>query len=149
METAQTTADTHILVVGDDDFLLELVVANLPPRLGALMVSGVHPGAAAPGLSTEGVTAACRLVVLALSRSSNEPVVVLAKAGLTSLIGAVPLLIISDRPFAADPARGIFHLSFPFYATSLQQTVAALLTNAISSDLSLPSDLNHRARSAS
>ena len=84
-----------------------------------------RPALPAPGVIP--AASACRLVVLALSCSSNEPVIALAQAGLTALIGAVPLLIISDRPFAADPERNIFHLPFPFRADALHRCIAALL----------------------
>lgn len=149
MATAQATADNHILVVGDDDFLLELVVANLTPRLDMLTISSVRLEATVSPVSATNTAATCRLVVLALSRSSNEPVVVLAQAGLAPLIGAVPLLIISDRPFAADLTRGIFLLPFPFSATTLQQTAAALLAGSILPDLTLPGDRKYRVRSPS
>jgi len=150
MTTAQAPVDNHILVVGDDDFLLELVVANLAPRLAALTISSVRLEEILPPLTgAKYIAATCRLVVLALSRSSNEPVVVLAQAGLTPLIGAVPLLIISDRPSAADLTRGIFLLPFPFCAIALQQTAVALLAGSILSDLTLPGEHNHRVRSPS
>lgn len=84
--------------------------------------------AALPAQYAHGGAANCKLVMLALSQSGNEPVVILARTGLTHLVGAVPLLIISDRTFRADPERCIFfHLPFPFRASSLRQTVDDLL----------------------
>ncbi len=115
------------MLLGDDPFLLELVGANLAalPLCTLPLLQRTCPAMPAPSVTPDAST--CRLVVLALSRTSNEPVIALAQAGLTTLIGTVPLLIISDRSFAAAPERNIFHLPFPFRADALHRCIAALL----------------------
>ena len=67
------------------------------------------------------------LIVVALSAYTSEPVVVLARASLAELIGHVPLLIISDKPFAADRAMRISHLDFPFALDQLYAQVQQIL----------------------
>ena len=129
MGGATAALDNSILLIGDNRFLLRLVGANLAPLAVDAVLLGHEDDTALPGYAASGAPA-CKLVLLALSSSSNEPVVVLAQAGLTRLVGAIPLLIISDRPFAADPARNIFHLPFPFRADTLQKTVGDLLARA-------------------
>jgi hypothetical protein len=130
MTAALTHADPRILLIGDNRFLLELVAANLVAAQTLVLLLPQHDG----GTHPESVAAlpshepqVLRLVVLALSHTNHEPVIMLAQAGLTHLVGAIPLLIISDRTFAADPERNIFHLPFPFRAEVLRQQVADLL----------------------
>jgi hypothetical protein len=140
MDAKQRTREDHIVLIGDDRFLLELISANLT-TMPVCTLPLFHHNGAAPTPTITADASLIRLMVLALSCSTNEPVIALAQVGLTSLIGVVPLLIISDRPFVADPKRNIFHLSFPFYAVSLRRCIAALLgepasvsSNALSSD---------------
>lgn len=127
MEIALVPSADGILLIGDNRFLLRLVATNLAP----LTMTAVHLEPGSTPIPSEHDTCQDRhsykLVLLALSRSSNEPVVVLTRAGLTRLVGSIPLLIISDRAFEADPARQIFHLSFPFSAEELRQQVNNLL----------------------
>lgn len=122
-----------ILVVGDSRFLLELIVLNLAPLATAtiLLDSGQPPN------RTQGVGAAfdnddqsLPLVVLALSNSASEPVVILAQAGLTHIIGVIPLLIISDRPFHAGPEHQIYHLLYPFRANTFRREIDEMLQGA-------------------
>jgi len=115
------------VLLGDDPFLLELVGANLTALPVCTLPLLRRTCSALPAPSVIPDASTCQLVVLALSHSSNEPVIALAQAGLTTLIGAVPLLIISDRPFAAAPERNIYHLPFPFRADALHRCIAALL----------------------
>jgi len=130
MTAALAHADPRILLIGDNRFLLELVTVNLRPApTRVLLVSqhddGTRPESAAALRCHE--PQALRLVVLALSHTGHEPVIALAQAGLTHLIGAIPLIIISDRPFQTNPEQAIYHLPFPFCAYTLQQTVNDLL----------------------
>jgi hypothetical protein len=69
----------------------------------------------------------CDLIVVAMSSSSSEPLVALAKVSLTGRIGQVPVLVISDRPFRADPDTRIAHLDFPFDIDKLPHKVRELL----------------------
>lgn len=141
---------TEILLVGDSRFLLELVTANLAPLTTKTICLDSVPEAAptrcAPG---EANALPLQLVVLALSNSSSEPVVILDQLGLTGIVGTVPLLIISDRPFQAGFGRRIFHMPFPFRATTLRQVVDAVLDDAAATrttqSQSLPHDLPQRS----
>ena len=127
MESAQGSLVDDILLIGDNRFLLRLVATNLAPLTATALLLGADSSTTPLASGSRDNGAPCNLILLALSRSSNEPVVILAQAGLTRLVGRVPLLIISDRTFQADPERHIFHLPFPFSAQALQKQVNDLL----------------------
>jgi hypothetical protein len=133
MESAHISLVDGILLIGDNRLLLRLVATNLAPRTAAAVLLG--PDAMPFEQDALRLQPPCKLILLALSRSSNEPVVVLARTGLTQLVGSIPLLIISDRVFEADPERQIFHLSFPFSAAALQHQVNELLSPPVASFL--------------
>ncbi len=128
MEGAQISPADGILLIGDNTFLLRLVATNLAPLTAAAVLLDPDTSAIPFKADTVHESLPYRLILLALSRSNNEPVVVLARAGLTQLVGRIPLLIISDRTFQADPERHIFHLQFPFSAGAFRQQVAGLLS---------------------
>ena len=67
------------------------------------------------------------LIILALSRYENEPIVVLAQAALSGLVGHIPILIISDKPFRSDPATQIVHMGLPFSLDHLNAQVRDIL----------------------
>jgi hypothetical protein len=67
------------------------------------------------------------LIVMAMSSSTSEPIVTLARASLVGRIGQVPLLIISDRPFHSDPNDRVIHLDFPFDIDGLHDKVTEIL----------------------
>jgi len=67
------------------------------------------------------------LIVVAMSSSTSEPIVALARASLAGRIGQVPLLIISDRPFHSEPDDQIAHLDFPFDIDGLHNKVKDIL----------------------
>jgi DNA-binding response OmpR family regulator len=67
------------------------------------------------------------LIVMAMSSSTSEPIVTLARASLVGQIGQVPLLIISDRPFHSDPDDQVIHLNFPFDIDGLHDKVKEIL----------------------
>ena len=146
MTGSNSTHYSEILLVGDSRFLLELVAANLAPLPAATILLG-SKAAAEPTPYSPGAANAppLRLVVLALSHSSSEPVVILDQVGLTGIVGTVPLLIISDRPFQASFERHIFHIPFPFRATTLRQAVDTVLHDAAATrtSQSLPQSLLH------
>lgn len=133
MESAHVSPADGILLIGDNRFLLRLVATNLAPWSAAAVLLG--PDAMPFEQDALRLQPSCKLILLALSRSNNEPIVILARTGLTQLVGSIPLLIISDRIFAADPERQIFHLSFPFSAAALQQQVNELLSPPVASFL--------------
>lgn len=126
---------SEILLVGDSLFLLELVAANLAPRTADIILLGNVPQFT-PTYAHQDVNHAdlLRLVVLALSHSDSEPVVILDQAGLTGIVGVVPLLIISDRPFRAGLDRRIFYLPFPFRANAFRQVVDTVLYDTVQHD---------------
>ena len=67
------------------------------------------------------------LIILALSSPASEPVVALTRAALVQLVGLIPLLVISDRPFRASPEARITHLDFPFGSEALYNKVQEIL----------------------
>jgi hypothetical protein len=125
---AHVTNNINALIIGDDRFLVELVVANLQPL--ATDVVMLDDLTTIDFRALDASLYAGPLVILALSQSKHEPVVVLAQTNLTYLVGTIPLLIISDRPFMADAKRRIFHLPFPFHATILHAMVERLMLTA-------------------
>lgn len=131
MEGTQSSLADGILLIGDNGFLLRLVATNLAPLTATAVLVGPDLSVVPLNPVTSRECLPYKLILLALSRSSNEPVVVLARAGLTHVIGSIPLLIISDRTFQADPERHIFHLPFPFSAEALRQQVADLLPTPV------------------
>jgi CheY-like chemotaxis protein len=79
----------------------------------------------------------CDLIVVALSSPLNAPIVVLARASLLRNVGQIPVLIISERPFLADPDVQITHLSFPFNTDKLKESVSRILHDPGRARLSL------------
>jgi hypothetical protein len=137
MQSAATPpySPSEILLVGDSLFLLELVAANLAPLTAETLLLGNMQQYTPTYAHQDGNNAALpRLVVLALSHSDSEPVVILDQVGLTGLVGTVPLLIISDRPFRAGLERRIFHMPFPFRAHTFRQIVDIVLQDAVPHD---------------
>ena len=106
-----------VLVLSDDDWLLRAIRVNLNAGLQARVVT---PGEHAVGDLAD-------LIVVAMSRSSGEPLLALAQASLVQSVGQVPVLIISDRPFDPSPTDGISYLAFPFQVEELRSTVMGLL----------------------
>lgn len=127
MSQQQTAPDSYVLLIGDNGLLVELVAANLAPLPMQVILLGTWDAETKTAPVTVAPEPDCQLIVLALSKTVNEPVVILARLRIAHLIGAIPLLIISDRPFTTDGERRIFHLPFPFGAAALQQTIATLL----------------------
>lgn len=130
---ASVYSQVTILVVGDSRFLLELIALNLAPLATAtiLLDSEQSPNRTQDaGAVFDNGGQSLPLVVLALSHSASEPVVILAQAGLTHIIGVVPLLIISDRPFHAGPEHQIYHLLYPFRANTFRRSIDEMLQGA-------------------
>ena len=82
---------------------------------------------APPALAGPAGSGDCDLLVVAASSPNCEPVVLLAQAGLAERIGQVPMLIISEQSFYANPETKIDHLHFPFGADELTDKVRELL----------------------
>ncbi|CAG0946972.1 hypothetical protein ANRL1_03502 [Anaerolineae bacterium] len=67
------------------------------------------------------------LIILVLRSYDLDPVVALAKASLTSYVGQIPILIISDKPFLSDASTQIYHMDFPFTTSQLNVQVRRIL----------------------
>ena len=127
----------RIFVLTDSDLLFNIIKANLQqPKLRLALhnpFSGAHSAEAkADPVQTvynhqDDLFSEVDLIIVAHSAHSSEPVVTLAQAQLANLIGRIPILIISDRPFEGRPAQQIYHLDFPFDSTNLRHTVEDLL----------------------
>jgi len=118
-------AGKKVLVLSDSDGLSRAIEANLTNHLEAEIVRLI---------SDPSVRQTCErredkfdLIVVAMISPTNEPIVALARAALTDRIGQVPLLIVSDRPFKADPDDQISHLDFPFDVDRLHAQVEQAL----------------------
>jgi len=120
---------SQVLVWSDDDFLYEIIEANL--RCLHLLAKRAEPEATAQDFPFT-------LLIMALSSPNSEPVVALGQAALGGLLGHIPLLIISDRPFKAAPTNLIYHLEFPFNAEKLHHTVQTLLITTSQTEESPP-----------
>ena len=123
ISTAAGLARRKILVLSDDARLSRVIEVNLDgsPSVEILTLDSLEQrGALAVDEDFD-------LVVVAMSSPSSEPVVALSKASLARLIGRVPFLIISDRPFDSDWDARIVHLDFPFDVGEFCHTVERIL----------------------
>lgn len=122
MIRAENEGAKRIIVLSDDDTLARAVQIGLQPHGGVLRL-----GAGARARERLAETAEPVLIVVALSLSTSEPVVLLARAGLGVYLGQIPILIVSDRPFQPEQAERISHYSFPFSSDAFSRRVAELL----------------------
>ena len=115
----------NILVLSDSEFLFDIIQVTLQwPRwqVECAELNSPERTSALPGNATD-----IDLIIVASSTITNEPVVVLARAGLTDHIGCIPILIVSDRFFESSLKEQIYHLDFPFEPAQLCHQVRALL----------------------
>jgi hypothetical protein len=133
-------ARKRVLVLSDNDGLSRAIKLNLERSdLEVVKLALNPPGQRCPELRPESNRRAFKgrrnqaetgdfdLIVVAMSSSTSEPIVALARASLAGRIGQVPLLIISDRPFHSDPDEQIIHLDFPFDIDGLHDKVKDIL----------------------
>ncbi len=113
----------QIVVLSDSDGLSRVIELNLKGYPDTEIIRVGWGGAERP----EDCLGECNLIIVAASACSSEPVVGLARASLIGKIGRIPILIISDRPFEADPVQHIAHLDFPFTIEKLHRAVKELL----------------------
>lgn len=114
----------RVAVLSDSEMLFKAIEVNLNSRLKVNIVRPVTDLAVrsdAPRIDE------FDLIVVAVSQPDSEPVVALSRASLARLIGQVPLLIISEKPFESDPSDNIVHLDFPFKPNVLRDQVRKLL----------------------
>ncbi len=118
-------AGKKILVVSDDAKLSRAIELNLtnPSKIEVVGLGSESP----VWVPSSGLEASIDLLVVATSSPASEPVVMLARAALSAIVGLVPLLIISDRPFEADRETRIDHLTFPFCPIELYNRVRGIL----------------------
>jgi DNA-binding response OmpR family regulator len=121
---AADLAGKRVLVLSDNDGLSRAIELNLE-RSGLEVVKLALSSPGQRGRQAE--VGDFDLIVVAMSSPTNEPVVALAKASLAGLIGQVPILIISDRPFHSDPDDQIIHMDFPFDIDKLYDKVKEIL----------------------
>ena len=111
-----------VILVSDNPKLARSLALNLERQWEVCWAGSQAEGQ--PQLAPAGQTP--HLIIVALSLDESEALVVLAQAALSQYIGQIPLLIISDRPFAADHARRMAHLSFPFSPRALEASIRRL-----------------------
>jgi hypothetical protein len=112
-------ASKSILILSDSDGLSRAIEVNLRSHMAADIIR--------VGFQDSKNVENPDLVVLAMSSPGSEPIVALSNAALTAYIGAIPMLIISDRPFKSDPDQLIVHLEFPFDIDGLYAKVNEIL----------------------
>ena len=94
---AADAASDHVIILSDSERLARLIEFGLDvPKVSRYVFGPV--GTACRRIDAAG----CRLIILALSSLSSEPIVALARASLIDCIGRVPMLVISDKPFSSD-----------------------------------------------
>jgi len=114
----------RVLVLSDHNELSSAIELNLSSFLGTEVVK-LAPSP--PDRRSPAGNGNFDLIVVAMSSSLSEAVVLLSQSSLVERIGQVPLLIISDRPFYADLDNQVFHLDFPFDIGDLLDRVRAIL----------------------
>ena len=119
--------EKRVLILSDNDGLSRAIALNLHSCLKVKTARFEPKSPQAWRLQTENDS--FDLMIVAMSSPTSEPVVALARASLVGLIGQVPLLIISDRPFDSAPDDRIIHLDFPFDIDKLCHTVREMLRN--------------------
>jgi hypothetical protein len=117
----------RVLILSDNDGLSRAIALNLSSCLNVKIARFDPKSPQGWTLQTE--TDSFDLMIVAMSSPTSEPVVALARASLAGLIGRVPLLIISDRPFDSAADDRITHLDFPFDIDKLCHTVSEILRN--------------------
>jgi hypothetical protein len=114
----------RVLILADNQDLCRDIQLDLSSALDAVRYT---PSLLPEGQSAQAVFGCLDLIVLALSSPKSEPAVMLFKSSLLNLVGEIPLLIISERSFFADPQEQIFHLDFPFDLEELHDQVKNIL----------------------
>jgi DNA-binding response OmpR family regulator len=113
-----------VLVLSDNEGLSRAIELNLERSdLEVIRFASSSPGQ----WGSQAEVGDFDLIVVAMSSPTSEPVVTLARASLAGLIGQVPLLIISDRPFHSEPDDQITHLDFPYDLDRLHDKVEEIL----------------------
>ena len=122
---AMDLAGKRIIVLSDNDGLAQAIELSLSHclRLKIVRITSNLPEQKENRIRSGEFD----MIVVATSLSTSEPVVMLAQAALTQQIGHIPLLIVSDRPFAPDLNHQFFHLDFPMNANELRDKIKEIL----------------------
>ncbi len=118
----------RVVVLSDHNLIFRAIQLALDNWLEVEVLDPAQELSQGPG--SRSTLGACDLIVVAASSPSTEPVVALVRSSLVDRIGRTPLLIISDRPFAAVPEARISHLRFPFDPAQLRDTIRGILGQA-------------------
>lgn len=115
----------RVVVLSDHNLIFRAIQLALDNWLEVEVLDPAQELSQGPGAQSS--LGACDLIVVAASSPSTEPVVALVRSSLVDRIGQTPLLIISDRPFAAVPEARISHLRFPFDPAQLRDAIRGIL----------------------
>lgn len=116
----------RIGVLADSARLLNVIKYVLADS--CLLISQVVDGSADSFPAVE--ISVMQLVILAVGRPESEPLVMLGQAGLGCLVGVVPILLITERPFYPAPDSRIYHLDYPFPPDALKRMLQELIGQA-------------------
>ncbi len=118
-----TSGNKRILLLSDDGRVAKIIEAIQAHDLAIVRFMLQPPE------QTEVSVPAGRfdLILLSLSVYENEPIVALARTSLAGLIGHLPILIISEKPFQSDAATLITYMNLPFSVTQLRDRVRDIL----------------------
>ena len=117
--------EKRVAVLSDNDRLAQAIELDLRHSLGLEIVTHVLD---LPKEETNQVGSdEFDLILVAVSSSTSEPIVMLTRASLVHHIGQIPILVVSDRQFDPEVYHRIFHLRFPVSAGELRNKVRDIL----------------------
>jgi hypothetical protein len=120
---AFTRARKKILLVSDHESVAKIIEHLSARDLEITRCMLPVPGDALPQFQAQDFD----LLILALSSFANEPIVALARTSMADLIGKIPILVISGKPFQSDSASRISHLDLLFSVDELNIRVREIL----------------------
>ena len=111
----------------------QILIVSDHPRLARAIEQNLHNRWPVTGLVLENFVARqpptgdWALIIVSLSSQVGEPLIALQRAGLTGSIEKIPILIVSERAFDAQPHDLIQHLDYPFTPETLGRAVEQLM----------------------
>jgi len=118
----------------------QILVVSDHPRLARAIKQNLHNRWPVTGLVLENFvarqppTGEWALIIVSLSSQVGEPLIALQRAGLTCCIEQIPILIVSERAFDAQPNDLIQHLDYPFTPETLGRAVEQLMATSTGPD---------------